>query len=145
MTQNTDDRPSVKAWLSAWADAIANNDIERGRNLFDASASGFGTITFCTRGLVDLVDRQWTQVWARTKNFTFETDDQVITLSDDSCLAVVQTIWNSSRLKGDTSLRRGRATIVLKRTDSAAPWLGVHTHFSMWPTGADTTLGTPIS
>ena len=51
--------------------------------------------------------------------------------------------WNSRGFdeSGAPFPRPGRATIVLARADAAAPWKGMHTHFSVFPAERKTTFG----
>ena len=164
MTTGGDAVASVTAWLDKWADAIASNDIPRGEALFAPEASGFGTVTLRTQGRADLIERQWRQVWPRTRGFEFDRETMAIHVSPDARLASVQALWRSFSNQGaggedivsdgivsegiggeETGAgpaeggreRRGRATIVMTRAGASAPWSCVHTHFSMWPDMAD--------
>ncbi len=130
---------SVMAWLGEWEDAIASNDIPRGEALFAPEASGFGTVTLRTEGRADLIERQWREVWPRTREFAFERETMAVHVSPDARLASVQALWRSFSNDGDDvgRERNGRATIVLTRGGGDAPWRCTHTHFSMWPNMAD--------
>ena len=129
-------------WLKAWAQAIRENELDKGRALFADDASGFGTITFITHSLDELVERQWANVWSSTKEFDFDWTLIRIRLSPDELQAVIHSPWTSvgTDEKGGDRHRKGRATIVLLRDNAAASWKCVHTHVSMWPNGADTQL-----
>ncbi len=129
----------VIEWLKAWAKAIRDNDLASGRALFAEDASGFGTITLRTDGLDDLVEGQWSRVWANTTGFDFDWKGLSIRLSPDGLQAGVQTLWTSTGKEktGEDRDREGRATIILTRNSKEADWKCVHTHFSMWPNCAD--------
>lgn len=88
------------------------------------------------RGLDDVERRQWRVVWPRTRGFRFRSEEGSIVVSADRRLAVVMTPWASIGLAGEggaTFERSGRATILLQRDATDAPWLGIHTHFSLMP------------
>jgi len=139
MTQPNAANESIIEWLTQWAAAIRTNDLPKGRALFSKDASGFGTVTFMTDSLDDLVERQWTDVWRKTEGFDFDWNLLHIRLSPDEMLAVVHSPWSSSGTNesGQIRQRNGRATIILTRTSRKAAWKCVHTHFSLWPDGAD--------
>lgn len=133
------DNASIIEWLKEWAAAIRENDLSRGRSLFSDNASGFGTITFMTHSLDDLVKRQWTDIWSKTRDFDFEWDQIKIHASGDGLQAAIQSPWSSigKDEKEQDRRRNGRATIVLTRSSKSDEWKCIHTHFSMWPGGAD--------
>jgi len=133
---------SVKQWLFAWERAIGARDFDAGRALFEHGASGFGTVTERTGTLQDLVERQWRVVWPRTHGFAFDRDAIDIRLSSDGGMAVAYARWTSAgtEANGSPRARAGRCTVVLMRASAEAPWLCVHTHFSMWPQSGDPVL-----
>ncbi|WP_428409056.1 YybH family protein [Hyphococcus sp.] len=142
MTGSTEDKSSVINWLKAWAAAIRENDLDAGRSLFAEDVSGFGTITLMTDGLDDLIERQWTRVWANTTGYDFDWDKVTARLSPDGLQAAVQALWASTGKdeSGGDRAREGRATIILTRETKGDDWKCVHTHFSMWPNSADIEL-----
>lgn len=139
MKKRANDDKTVIDWLDAWATAIKSNDLDKGRSLFAADASGFGTITFMTNSLDDLVERQWAGVWPKTSGFDFDKAHLAVHFSPDKLQAAIQAPWTSvgKDEAGDDRSREGRSTIILTRTSTDADWKCVHTHFSMWPGGAD--------
>lgn len=139
MTKKNDIEPSIVNWLEAWAAAIRANDLDAGRRLFADDAAGFGTITHRTDGLDDLVERQWTRVWANTVDYDFDWESVCVHLSGDGLQATAHALWASTG-KDVERPREGRATIVLTRASTDADWKCVHTHFSMWPNSADIQL-----
>lgn len=119
----------IDAWLSAWAQAIRDNDLEAGRRMFAENVVGFGTLTGAMIGLDALVSDQWSQIWPRTAGFVFGPVHQV-SVTDD--LAVVVAEWRSEgRTDAGAYERRGRATLVLRPTASGL--VCTHSHFSMFP------------
>lgn len=135
MTAQASYYAGVIEWLNQWAAAIRENDIRKGRRLFSEHASGFGTITYMTNSLDELVERQWTDVWKSTKSFDFDWDRVKIQRSPDGLQAAVQALWSSLNAAGKS--RSGRATIILQRASKSDAWKCIHTHFSMRPGGAD--------
>jgi hypothetical protein len=73
----------VRQWLSEWERAIRDRDFDAGQALFQARASGFGTVSERTRSRDDLFERQWRAVWPRTTDFTFDRRDLGISVSAD--------------------------------------------------------------
>lgn len=132
----------VRQWLSEWERAIRDRDFEAGKALFDVAASGFGTVTERTHSLGELVERQWREVWPRTRGFAFDPRDLEISVSRDGTMALAHSRWTSEGLpaEGEARARSGRCTIVLARPGADRPWRCIHTHFSMWPQSRDEKL-----
>lgn len=125
----------MREWLAEWGACVARADIDAGRELFDADVVGFGTRAGVAVGLDALVAEQWRHVWPAIDDFTFDVDGARVYLSADALQAVVATTWTSTGRGGaaEVGARPGRATIVCRRATAAAPWQGVHTHFSLTP------------
>jgi ketosteroid isomerase-like protein len=72
-------------------------------------------------------------VWPRIEDFQFLVGLMKVVLSPDRLVATAAVPWDSTGFDEDgrTFPRPGRATIVLCRTDVAAPWRCIHTHFSL--------------
>jgi len=127
----TRDLPAgVAAWLRDFASAVRERDLAAGRALFDAGVVAFGTLCPRANGLDELVAKQWHPVWSETDGFDFDLDGVVAAV--DGAHAVVAATW-SSRQRDAGGARRGRATLVLRRTGGR--WRAVHTHFSLMPEG----------
>ena len=122
----------LRSWLRNFSKAVRDRDFASGKKLFDARVVSFGTVRFRAEGLDELFSRQWQAVWPRTRDFDFEYDSTVAFAGSGG--AVIAVNWFSTGLvRGKKSVkRRGRATIVLKK--SAPGWKAVHTHFSIAPT-----------
>lgn len=126
-----DDSPILR-WLDEFALAVRRCDFVAGRGLFDPGVVGFGTFADQVCGLSSLEENQWRQIWSRTSDFVFDRDDMRI--DSDGGLASVAVRWTSNGCdaRGQAIVRRGRATIVLRRCSDGS-WRAVHTHFSLNP------------
>jgi ketosteroid isomerase-like protein len=126
---------SVREWMAAWGGEVAAADLDAARARFADDVIAFGTRAEVARGLDELHAAQWSKVWPAIQDFAFDLDDLVVVASPDGCQAVAVCAWTSTGI--DTAGRRfprpGRATVVLRRDHASAPWLGVHTHFSLVP------------
>lgn len=119
----------VSAWLDAFATCVRDRDLDRGRTLFSPDAVGFGTVARRYEGIDELVGEQWSEVWSRTEEFTFDAVDHRWL---DGSLCAVAATWHSVGTDGDGRRRRtGRATLVLHRTDDGLR--ATHSHFSITP------------
>ncbi|BDS07836.1 hypothetical protein NT6N_28760 [Oceaniferula spumae] len=127
---------SVMAWLAAFQKCVQEQDYEAGMLLFDEQLVSFGTVTERSYSLDHLVDSQWTKVWGATKGFRFHLEDTYLLGDEHSPTVVVATQWSSTSRCKKQQLRSGRCTIALvKNTENDAPYLAVHTHFSVVPDG----------
>jgi ketosteroid isomerase-like protein len=137
MAPDPQDWQSVRAWMAAWGNEVAAVELARARARFDPDVVSFGTVAEMARGLDQLYDEQWSRVWPAIREFQFELDELEVLVSPDRLLAVAAVPWSSAATASsvDASPRHGRATVVLRREDVDDPWRGVHTHFSLVPTG----------
>jgi nitrite reductase/ring-hydroxylating ferredoxin subunit/ketosteroid isomerase-like protein len=127
------DRTSVKAWVDAWGQEVADVNIVDAQKRFADDVSAFGTHADVVKGLDELVRDQWAEIWPAIEGFRFLSDEMEVTVSTDRRMAVAVVGWSSVGFAADGSRfdRPGRATIVLQRDDPEAPWIGSHTHFSL--------------
>ena len=134
---------SVRHWMAEWGDEVATMRIDVARARFADDVVAFGTRADVVHGLDPLVDQQWSAVWPAIEDFAFRLDDLVVLASPDGCQAVAVVGFDSTGVAADGSRfdRPGRATVVLKRAEPAAPWIGVHTHFSLARGVPDSTHG----
>ena len=118
-------------WLRNFAACVRRRDLEAGRALCDPDILSFGTVCWRSENLDALVREQWEQVWSATEDFDFDYETTRAVVSEG--VAALLTTWTSIGFAADGARfpRRGRATIVLHRTDDT--WRAVHTHFSMDP------------
>jgi ketosteroid isomerase-like protein len=124
---------SVRDWMAAWGAEVAAVELARARKRFAGGVVAFGTRADVVLGLDALHDDQWSAVWPTIEEFAFRLQDLVVLASPDACQAVAIVGWDSTGIAADGRRfdRPGRATVVLRRDGPAAPWVGVHTHFSL--------------
>lgn len=125
----------LERWLRCFARAVRERDFAAGKKLFDDGVTSFGTVCFRMENLEELAAHQWGIVWSRTADFDFEYATARAAL--DEKLAAVIAEWRSTGFDAAQKPfpRRGRATIVLRKT--LPGWRAIHTHFSIEPTAAD--------
>jgi ketosteroid isomerase-like protein len=116
-------------WLTAWESAINSRDYALGRSLFDEDVVAFGTFSEMMLGIDSLVTEQWMQIWPYIEEYRFERGS--LDLKRFAGTTLVAAIWTSYGIDGNGQRfpRRGRCTIVLRRSEQG--WLAHHTHFSM--------------
>ena len=128
-----DDIRTVLDWLAGWGAEVAVADIRSGRQRFTTELTAFGTHADVEVGRDAVEAAQWSQIWPAIEDFVFRVDRAQVLVSDDRLMAVVASPWDSTGIAEDGSRfpRPGRATVVLRRDTVDAPWMGVHTHFSL--------------
>ena len=128
------DAASIRAWLAEWNECVAAVDFARARPLFDSGVVGFGTYSDFVTGLDNLEQQQWRKVWPTIRDFRFDLEGLRLFTSPDRLFAYLATNWSSTGIgqDGTTFDRPGRCTVVLARAQPAAPWRGLHTHFSFY-------------
>jgi ketosteroid isomerase-like protein len=126
---------SVREWVRAWGDEVADVNMAAARGRFSPEVVAFGTYAEVVHGVDALESQQWRNVWPKIEGFAFRIDELVVIASPDGCQAVAVVPWDSIGRddSGGRFPRPGRATVVLRRKSAAAPWFGVHTHFSLVP------------
>jgi ketosteroid isomerase-like protein len=125
-------RQEIEAWLITWQRFINETAYESARPLFAEEVVAFGTVTGYMRGLAELESRQWRQVWYRIKDFAFETESLTLFGEPSSDIVTVACVWHSlGQALDGWYMRRGRVTLVLRKTGSALQC--IHSHFSMEP------------
>jgi ketosteroid isomerase-like protein len=127
------DGRSVHEWMAAWGDEVAAVALDTARQRFAPDVVAFGTYADTVRGLDQLYADQWSRIWPAIEDFRFELDALDVIVSPDRLLAVAVVPWTSTGQDavGSRFARPGRATVVLRRASLDAPWLGIHTHFSL--------------
>lgn len=126
-------RAEIAAWIAGWGDEVAAADIRAGRERFAPDLLAFGTHADVVEGRDAVEAEQWSQVWPAIEDFAFDVDQLHVIAADDGLLAVAVVPWRSTGIGADGARfdRPGRATVVLRRERPDAPWVGVHTHFSL--------------
>jgi ketosteroid isomerase-like protein len=141
--QETSDN-SIAEWVAAWGAEVAAVDIRAGRRRFDDDLVAFGTHADVVVGRDAVEAGQWSQIWPAIEDFAFLVDQLHVDVSPDRLLAVAIVPWSSTGIAQDGQRfdRPGRATTVLRRAAIDAPWVGVHTHFSLERDVPSSTHGT---
>lgn len=130
---------SVREWIAAWGAQVAAVEMAEARARFAPDVVSFGTATDIVVGIDQLHAQQWSAVWPTIRGFAFDVDAAVVLPSPDGLQAVAVVPWTSEGTSSDGAagdewfVRPGRATVVLARASSDAPWFGTHTHFSLVP------------
>ena len=130
-----DDIASVKAWLDLWQPCVQNVDFAPARRLFAENVASFGTHMDIVEGRDALEKNQWRAVWPSIDDFAWDFDAMRIGVSPDRLSGFLVTTWTSTGYHEDGSRfdRPGRTTVILTRDGLQGDWLGVHTHFSLFP------------
>lgn len=125
-------RAEILGWLERFAACVREVDYAAARPLWHPDILAFGTWRRVLQGLEDFGARQWENVWPRTADFAFVTDEARVLASGDGALAVAIAPWTSTGFHKDGSTfdRPGRATIVLARQPGGT-WAGIHSHLSL--------------
>lgn len=138
------DVQGVLDWLAGWGAEVAVADLRAGRERFAADLVAFGTHADVVVGRERVEAEQWSRIWPAIEDFVFHVDQAVVAVSGDRLLATVAAPWGSTGIAADGTRfdRPGRATVVLRRDSVGAPWLGIHTHFSLARGVPQQTFGT---
>ena len=129
------DLSTVKAWLANWQTCVQGLDFNKAQSLFVKNTASFGTHMDVVEGIDALEENQWRNVWPNIEEFEWDFDNIKIGVSADRLMAFLITTWTSKGFDEEANPfdRPGRTTVILSRTSSDVPWLGVHTHFSLHP------------
>lgn len=129
------DHGAIRAFFAEWGGYVAAVDFASARPLFDDGVIGFGTFMDTVVGLDNLERGQWRSIWPTIEDFRFNLDSLKCVVAPERLMAMGAITWNSTGIaeNGERFDRPGRATVVFARADTAQPWRGVHTHFSLNP------------
>jgi len=118
-------------WLETFAGYVREVDYASARPLFHSDVLAFGTHRDIISGLASWQTTQWDNVWPKTSDFRFDTENARVLVSKDNTMATVVVSWTSTGYQPDgaTFDRPGRATMVFHRHDGA--WLCTHSHMSL--------------
>ncbi|MBL6600465.1 MAG: ketosteroid isomerase [Alphaproteobacteria bacterium] len=132
---NPEDKASIKAWLGVWQPCVQNVDFVPARRLFAENVASFGTHMDIVEGRDALEQNQWRSVWPTIDDFAWDFENMRIGVSPDRLMGMLITTWTSTGYHQDGSRfdRPGRSTVVMSRESLDADWLGIHTHFSLFP------------
>jgi hypothetical protein len=128
-----DDAAGVTAWFETLAAHVREVDFAGARAIFAPGMIAFGTFTDFMTGRDAAELRQWRNVWPHIDGFGWRPDIKAI-VSPDRLQAVGMGVFDSTgyRQDGTPYDRPGRATVVLVRPRTDAPWLAQHTHLSLF-------------
>lgn len=142
---NPEDTRSIADWFDGWGPMVASCQFESARRLFASDVVGFGTYMDLVDGLDALDTQQWRAIWPTIEDFRFMTETLRVFVAKDRCLATAMVVWRSTGFDQNKRPyeRPGRTTAVLRRDSIAAPWLGIHTHFSQFPAEKQRTFDKP--
>jgi hypothetical protein len=135
-------RESLRAWLKGFAECVRAQDFTRGRTYFHPHTTWcFGSYAETLDGLDDLVARQWKKIWPNITGFRFDLSRLRYSCSPDGRQLCAMVLWRSTGYRGHQPFKRtGRLTIVLTRAAVGAPWMALHTHYSLTPGVAQTAV-----
>jgi ketosteroid isomerase-like protein len=136
MRKNKTIQGEIDMWLDDFAVCVRGRDFSRARGLFARDTHGFGTVERSMDSRVKLERAQWARVWPRTSGFCFLRTGLRMVVSGDGGHVVVMARWKACNDPSPVRPvydRRGRATVVLRRTGAAGGWVAQHTHFSFDP------------
>ena len=124
-------RAEFVRWLETFAGYVREVDYASARPLFHSDVLAFGTHRDIISGLASWQTTQWDNVWPKTSDFRFDTENARVLVSKDNTMATVVVSWTSTGYQPDgvTFDRPGRATMVFHRHDGA--WLCTHSHMSL--------------
>jgi ketosteroid isomerase-like protein len=128
-----DDVAGVTAWFETLATHVREVDFAGARPIFAPDMIAFGTFTDFMTGRDAAEQQQWRNVWPHIDRFRWRPDIKAI-VSPDRLQAVGMGVFDSTgyRQDGTPYDRPGRATVVLVRANTDAPWLAQHTHLSLF-------------
>jgi ketosteroid isomerase-like protein len=127
------DGAGVTAWFETLAAHVREVDFSGARAIFAPDMIAFGTFTDFMTGREAAERQQWRNVWPHIDGFGWRPDIKAI-VSPDRLQAVGMGVFDSTgyRQDGTPYDRPGRATVVLVRPRTDAPWLAQHTHLSLF-------------
>jgi ketosteroid isomerase-like protein len=128
-----DDAAGVTAWFDTLAAHVQAVDFAGARAIFAPDMIAFGTFTDFMIGRDVTEQQQWRNVWSHIDGFRWRPDIKAI-VSPDRLQAVGMGVFDSTgyRQDGTPYDRPGRATVLLVRSGTDAPWLAQHTHLSLF-------------
>ena len=128
-----DDAAGVTAWFETLAAHVQAVDFAGARAIFAPDMIAFGTFTDFMTGRDAAEQQQWRNVWPHIDGFRWRPDIKAI-VSPDRLQAVGMGVFDSTGYHQDGTPydRSGRATVVLVRSATNAPWLAQHTHLSLF-------------
>lgn len=132
---------ALQEWLTGFASCVQRQAFDEGRAYFHPQAYCFGSYASWCEGLDDLVEHQWRKIWPNITEFEFDFKRLRYTASRDGQWLCAMVPWNSVGYRPDHTpfSRNGRLTVVLTWTPRNS-WQALHTHYSLNPGTAQTTV-----
>jgi ketosteroid isomerase-like protein len=123
----------LRGWFETFGAHVAAVDFAAARPMFAEDALGFGTFANVLEGREAIEREQWRTVWPTIEDFRFDLERLQVRTSPDGLLALAMITFTSFGFKADGTRfeRPGRATLAFARARADAPWLAVHSHFSL--------------
>lgn len=125
-------RDAILDWLARFAACVRAVDFRSAYPFWHEDIVIFGTYQELVRSRQAWTDTQWSNVWPRTRDFTFDLAQTEVLASADGGTAIAIAPWTSTGWHEDGREfdRPGRATIVLQKQPDGR-WVGVHSHMSL--------------
>ena len=80
-------------WLETFAGYVREVDYASARPLFHSDVLAFGTHRDIISGLASWQTTQWDNVWPKTSDFRFDTENARVLVSKDNTMATVVVSW----------------------------------------------------
>ena len=113
-------------WIARFQAAVRSGDPVAGLPLFSPGTASFGTRTNFASSSRELLEKQWSQIWARSHDFELHILKEVM-LGPEHRLILCHFV-NHTEINGRETERHGRATFILEKLQN--DWLCIHSHFS---------------
>jgi ketosteroid isomerase-like protein len=124
-------RADIVRWFEALQDCCRAVDYETARGIFAEDVVAFGTRADIVSGLDNLQANQWSGVWPKIRDFTFDLSQLRWGWAGDQGWGVATWTSTGFRPDGTPFHRPGRATVLFAERDGKL--LAIHTHFSQTP------------
>jgi ketosteroid isomerase-like protein len=124
----------IVRWFGTLQTCCRAVDYATARGIFAEDVVAFGTRADIVSGLDNLQANQWSGVWPKIRDFTFDLSQLRWGWSGDEGWGVVTWTSTGFRPDGTPFHRPGRATVLFVRREGRL--LAIHTHFSQTPVPA---------
>ena len=85
----------IRSWLKGFAGCVRQRDFNRGKTYFQSDVYGFGSYAAACKGIDQLVNRQWKNIWPNITGFAFESRQLHYKASADKRWVCVMVPWRS--------------------------------------------------
>ena len=121
----------IEQWFETLQRCCRAVDYATARGIFAEDVVAFGTRANVVSGIENVQESQWSGVWPRIRDFTFDLSQLRWGWSGEEGWGVVTWTSTGFRPDGTPFHRPGRATVIFARRDDRL--LAIHTHFSQTP------------